>query len=233
MRLHRFIRPVNLSQGILRLNDAEMLNQLKNVFRLGEGAKIIIADGRGGEAMAEIKSFYKDGVELAVTDVSKKAATGKITALYLAIIKKDNFETAVQKAVECGISQVVPLVTNRTVKTNLNMERLRKIALEAAEQCGRADIPQIDEPVKFTEAVVRSSGENVLLDRGGEPIDGKLNSSAKVSVWIGPEGGWDEDELEKVRIKGFKVISLGPLTLRAETAAIIGAYLAVHRDMRI
>jgi 16S rRNA (uracil1498-N3)-methyltransferase len=230
MRLHRFIKEIDLRPGVARINDTEFLNQLKNVFRLEIGDKIAIADGGGSEGIGEIRSFYKNGVELGISDVSKKIASHKTTTLYLAIIKKDNFELAAQKAIECGIGKIVPIITGRTVKMNLNMERLRKIAVEAAEQCGRADLPEISEPIKFDEAVKNASGINIFLDMNGEKT-GLAENGGEISIWVGPEGGWEESERDRAKSKGFKIISLGDTTLRAETAAMIASYLVANRGL--
>lgn len=227
MRLHRFIRDVDLSHKSMRLEDKELLNQIKNVFRLGADDKIILADGKGHEGVAEIKSFYKDGVELEVTDVVSKPISGKKPVLYLAIIKKDNFELVTQKATECGITKIIPIITDRTVKLNLNMDRLYKIALEASEQSGRSDIPEVIEPIKFADALENSKEKlNIFFDASGEPIfDILKEENSNIGAWIGPEGGWTEEEIKIAKEKGFSTASLGENTLRAETAAIVATYL--------
>ncbi|OGY59113.1 MAG: hypothetical protein A3B23_02015 [Candidatus Colwellbacteria bacterium RIFCSPLOWO2_01_FULL_48_10] len=210
----------------MRLDDEELFNQVKNVFRLEPGDKIILANGKGSEGTAEIRSFYKHGIELEILNIDEKSSASKKTVLYLAIIKKDNFELAVQKAVECGIGKIVPMITDRIVKLNLNMDRLKKISIEAAEQSGRADIPEISEPIKFSEALGAARGTNLFFDMGGEPIANIMDKNqTEIGAWIGPEGGWSESELVMAKQKGFKTASLGATTFRAETAAIVGAYL--------
>ena len=226
---YRFIRNIDISAPILRVEDNEMINQVKNVFRLKPGDKIALCDGQGRETIAEIKSFFKNGVELATSEIYNIPLPEKQTVLYLSLLKKDNFELVIQKATECGATEIVPLITERTVKLGLNIERARKIALEAAEQSGRGTVPEISEPVKFIDATVTASkGMNIFCDISGQPITEVLPKNRDVSLWIGPEGGWTEEELRVAEKHGFIPASLGQNTLRAETAAIVAVYLAAN-----
>lgn len=238
-KLQRFIKDINLSDRDIRIDDANLLNQVKNVFRLKAGDNIIISDGRGSAGTCKIKSFSKGGLEVTVLETVQDLTSKNQPALYCAVLKKENFEFVVQKAVECGIGKIVPIVTDRTIKLNLNLDRLEKIAKEAAEQSGRADVPEIYPPIKFEEAVrTVSQGEalgnsqglalgiNILFDISGEPVLNLLKRKPEsVSAWIGPEGGWSLEEIDLAKNSGFKIASLGKTTLRGETAAIVASYL--------
>ena len=227
MKLQRFIKDIDLNEKIIRIEDADLFNQIKNVFRLAAGDRIIIVDGKGGEGMCEIKSFSKTGVEVVVLEIVHDMISKNRPILYCAILKKENFEFVAQKAVECGIGKIIPLVTNRTIKLNLNLGRLEKIVKEAAEQSGRLDLPEVYPPMKFEEAVQTANSElNIFFDGKGEPVAGILKKKkGSISAWVGPEGGWSPEELELAKGYGFKIASLGKTTLRGETAAIVASYL--------
>lgn len=227
MKLQRFIKNVNLSERNLKIEDSDFLNQVKNVFRLKPGDRIILADGLGGEGICEIKAFKKNAVEVMVIETVHDMISINLPSLYCAILKKENFEFVVQKAIECGIGKIIPIITDRTIKLNLNFERLNKIAKEAAEQSGRKDLPAIYPPMKFEEAVKTASRDyNLFFDMKGEPVMELLKKKPEnLSAWIGPEGGWSAGELEFANSAGFKIASLGKTTLRGETAAIVASYL--------
>jgi 16S rRNA (uracil1498-N3)-methyltransferase len=234
MRLHRFLLNINLSQKEIEITDKELINQVKNVFRLLKGDQFIIFDGKGAEASVSIKNISGDAIKAEIIEISKNEnEVGAQVTLYLSILKKENFELVVQKATEIGVFKIVPVISARTVKMNLNLERLGKIAKEAAEQCGRSTVPEITAPTKIKEAFEDASknGTTLFFDRDGENI--KTLSTEKtgtsVNIFIGAEGGWDEWETELAKEKGFKIASLGKLTLRGETAAIVATYLAVNK----
>lgn len=157
--------------------------------------------------------------------------------LYCAVLKRENFEWVIQKCTELGVKRFVPIITARTVKTGLRMERLRVIAKEAAEQSGRGIIPTIDHPLEFDRACL--SGRQALEEAKNqkniffhtltnEQTRKPENQQTPVSIWVGPEGGWTEEEVDKAKNQGFIFSSLGSLILRAETAAIIAAYVGLH-----
>lgn len=232
MRLHRFIVDNNLQSGLLVIDDEQLLYQLKDVLRLKSGDEIILADGRGKEALVKISGYKGKGVEVEIAGVSdNKNEPDIIVNLYCSILKRDNFELIVQKVTEIGVKNIIPIISKRTVKLDFKRERLEKIIKEAAEQSGRGIIPKLAEPIKFSDAVSLASKEtNILLDISGEPSAFKpTKDSRALSCWIGPEGGWDEEEVNFAKENGFRILSLGLLTLRAETAAIVASYLSVHK----
>lgn len=149
--------------------------------------------------------------------------------LFCSILKKENFEWVVQKATEIGVSVIVPVLTKRTVKTGLNFERLNKIAREATEQSGRGTVPKIRQVVDFTDAIKmrKDFGQALILEQTstGEP---EIDQVGSVAILIGPEGGWEEDEISMALDDGWGAWSLGRTTLRAETAAIVAVAKAVR-----
>jgi 16S rRNA (uracil1498-N3)-methyltransferase len=229
MKLHRFIGEYDLSQGGLSVENAAFVSQLRNVLRLNAGDEIILADGRLNEAIVKITKFSKTSFEAEVLKAFRNTAeiSGNIV-LYCAVLKKTNFEIAVQKAVEVGVREIVPLLTSRTVKFNFMKDRLEKIILEAAEQSGRGIVPALYRPLDFIDAVkdARKSEFNVFLH---PPVSDSFPCSEhpnNIGIFVGPEGGWTNEEVEMAKHGGFRFASLGPLTYRAETAATIGVYLA-------
>src|SRR3989338_8598502 len=125
MRLNRFIGNFDLNQKEINITDAEKIRQMKNVLKLKSGENVVLCDGKGTEATCEILEIHKKGVVLEVKDLKKVGldTTAKKVTLFCALAKKDSFELIVQKATELGIYQIVPIITNRTVKTGVNMER--------------------------------------------------------------------------------------------------------------
>ena len=239
MRINRFfIEGVDLNiGGKIRINDPEILNQVRNVLRFKMGDEFMVCDGRLNEARVRLARFDKNSFEVEVLDISKNQnEPARRVILYCSILKKENFGLVAQKATEIGISEIVPIITERTVKLSLNMERLQKIVREAAEQSGRGIVPTLHEPVDFPIAVRHrmsdsyGSSVNIFLDQSGVLFSSlrATNHGLLTTIWVGPEGGWIQDELELATKKGFFVVSFGHLTFRAETAAICGVFHALY-----
>lgn len=232
MRLHRFFINDGISGGKIRVKGGELVRQWRDVLRLKSGAEVFIFDGSGIEAKAKITDLSKNGAELEVKEIFKNENEAvRRVILYCSVLKRENFELVAQKATEVGVAEIVPIIAERTEKLNLRVERLEKIIKEAAEQSGRAIVPRLREPVKFEDAVreAREIYGNLFFNKTGHDIkNGPFATSPKsFAVWVGPEGGWTEGEIRIVKEAGFKIASLGKLTLRAETAAIVASYVAV------
>ncbi len=228
--MHRFIIPNALTPGKMVLTDHQLVHQIKDVLRFRVGEKIIISNGAGKEAEVEILELDKKQMMVSVSSVrDNKAETARQVTLYCAILKKENFEWVIQKVVEVGVKKIVPVVTARTVKTALNLARLKKIAKEAAEQSGRGVVPVVEAPVELEKVVknLPDNQANIFCHFDGEKV-GSEDIKEATGIWIGPEGGWTEEEVRLAREKGFKVVSLGSTILRAETAATVGSFVAVN-----
>lgn len=232
MRLHRFIGDFDLSKEYLKISDQELINQLKNVFRLKTGDEILLGDGKKNEALACVEEISNGTATLIIKRTQKNENEPETYGiLYCSILKKENFELAVQKAVEAGISEIVPIIGRRTVKTAINIPRLEKIIGEAAEQSERGIVPKISEPITFAEALEHSKQNegNVLFRPSGLPLAKIKLELPRVGIFIGPEGGWDDSEIELAEKWEFKMATLGKLILRAETAAAIASYLVIEK----
>ncbi|MEK7110295.1 MAG: RsmE family RNA methyltransferase [Patescibacteria group bacterium] len=235
MHLQRFFGEFDLAGRALRVTDRELLSQWKNVLRLKAGDRVVLADGAGNESVAALRSFTKDGAEFDILERMRNfAEPARQVVLYCAILKRENFEFVAQKATEAGVADIVPLVTGRTVKLGMKLERLEKIIKEAAEQSGRGIVPRLRAPVSFQDAVDMAAEDGRLNlffhTDGAAGLPNDISEAEEVNVWIGPEGGWDEAEAAAARFAEFRFTSLGLLTLRAETAAVIATYLVAHGE---
>jgi len=231
MKLHRFLGNFNLNSERFEIADKEFLHQVKSVLKLRAGEKIILGDGKNNEVLAEIENFKPKMAILKIIERRKNENEPDIDViLYCSILKKDNFETVMQKATECGVKEIIPLLCQRTVKQSFKKERLEKIIKEAAEQSGRGIIPVLQNPINFKDTIKQTDDNdcNFLFDISGETNSSFRSSQCpfRAGLWIGPEGGWTEKEIEEARRNKFRIINLGKLTLRAETAAVVATYLA-------
>ncbi|KAA0206372.1 16S rRNA (uracil(1498)-N(3))-methyltransferase [Candidatus Uhrbacteria bacterium] len=227
MKLHRFIGPYDLRATEIVLED-DAARQMTAVLKLRTGERVLLCDGQGREAEYELLNIAKGEVGLARMGEARRvvAEPSRFVTLYAAILKRESFEWAVQKATECGASEIVPLVTDRTIKKDVRLERLYEIAREAAEQSGRGVVPAIMEPMKFEEAMQSAKGEQVFFDAEGSELDSRLRGNDKrASLFVGPEGGWTPEESEIAKRAGATIASLGPRVLRGETACAVAVYL--------
>ena len=227
MRLHRFIGTFDFGKKSLSVTDEEIVSQWRNVLRLTSGDKVILCDGRGHEAYATILDLDKKQARVSIESINTESRDPhKRSELFCALLKRENFELVVQKATEIGIARITPLITTRTVKTGFNRERLEKIIREASEQSGRMTLPELLEPTTLTEAVLGvRAGESVFFDLTGTELPVETFQNDIQSCFIGPEGGFTEEETAQAKSAGLIIASLGKLTLRGETAAIVASYL--------
>lgn len=228
-KIHRFIGQFDLTGDTIEITEESLVKQIRGVLRLEPGEQIILCDGTGDEALVTLTAVEKMSVmaDIIKRGVSKSEPERKVT-LYLAVLKKENFEVAVQKAVECGVSHIVPIITERTVKMGLNMERMQKIIIEASEQSGRGIVPELSAVTSFETAIANADAEEkVFFDPTGENYESESRATT-IAIFIGPEGGFTEEEIALAKGNDFSIASLGPLILRGETGAIVATYRAVY-----
>jgi 16S rRNA (uracil1498-N3)-methyltransferase len=223
MRLHRFYVLQPLGEEVV-IDDVSQIFQWTKVFRYQTGDFVILFNGDGYDHCYSIVEIAKKTCSLKRTEQTPNyIPTQKIT-LCLSLIKKDNFELAVQKATELGVETILPVISSRSEKKNLSEERLVKIAAEASEQCFRGDVPHILPISSLEEAIISLEKTHTLitLSMGGTSLlTEKANLVDKnVALFIGPEGGWSEEDLMLLEKKSIQC-SLGKTVLRAETAAIV------------
>ena len=194
------------------------------------GDPFIVCDGKGMEATVQVVSDDKTIVAKVIDRRAVDTESKNKVTLYCAVLKRENFELVVQKAVECGVAAIVPVISSRTIKLGVKLDRLQKIATEACEQSGRGIVPEIVEPMSLRLAIVhaKSNSTNFLFEPGSPDFPGTSVPSGTTGLFIGPEGGWDPAELDLMRAANFTAANLGPRILRAETAAIVATFMATR-----
>lgn len=227
MRLHKFFVKNDLNEKSVFVENIELLRQIKNVLRLKVGDEIILSDGRLNEAVCKITAFQSKSFSVFVLDRRINTNEPKNhTILYLSILKKENFEIAVQKATEVGIKEIVPIVSKRTIKFGIKFDRLRKVIQEAAEQSNRGVVPQLHESLELEKAIInaKENNLNIFFHPVGGPIPNTKEKN-RIGIFIGPEGGWDESEILLAKNYNFVLAKMAPLSFRAETAAVVASFL--------
>lgn len=219
---HRFYSQEKLGPKNSKLiTRGPLMNQLKNVFRLVKGDKVILFDSSGSDFTAVIEAYEKDAVSLSILEThANTVKPARDIYLFASIIKKDNFEWVVQKATELGVSHIVPIMSERSEKKNLNIERLQKIIIEASEQSGRALLPTLSEILDLESALTKYAHVPSIAWDIQAPKFVSQDLIGVVGAYIGPEGGWSVNELEMFSKHNIKTQSLGPQVLRAETAVV-------------
>ncbi|HVU06528.1 MAG TPA: RsmE family RNA methyltransferase [Candidatus Paceibacterota bacterium] len=232
VRLHRFyVRYAIFAEKDNTLSDPELAHQLRRVFRLQAGDKAVFFDGSDVEHVSEIVSLSKDMVLFRVIETRPvQHVPQRNVALALSLIKKDNFELVAQKCTEIGVSEFIPLVSERSEKKALNMKRLKKIVIEACEQSGRGAIPLVREPVALEDFLNAEPRNVVAFHTDGEKAKTDVFEIDNVVLCIGPEGGWSDTETELFRSRKAALAKLDLPILRAETAAIVVATLFLYRS---
>lgn len=234
MKIHRFIAVVKQEGKNYFIDKPDIVFQMHTVLKLKSGETIIVTDGKGREEKFEIVTIRKTQVEVKKLETVKKDVGNRLPLhAYVAILKKDNFELAVQKMTELGITDITPVLSDRTVKTGYNKERLEKIIAEAVEQSGQSILP-----ILHTEMTLEDAVEDVAIRQYvglvfDEPdiLETPPSLTQKpVSFFIGPEGGWTEKERQFFRENNIYAVSLGNTTLRGETAAIVGTFWIKERQ---
>jgi 16S rRNA (uracil1498-N3)-methyltransferase len=229
-----FVR-AQLGEGVRVDLDASQANYLGNVMRLGEGAELLVFDGSSGEWLARISEAGKKRMALTVERRTHQSEAIPDVWLAFSPVKRTQTDWLVEKATELGVAKLIPVITQRTIAERVKLERLRSIAIEAAEQCGRTRLPTIDEPISLAQFLKQAERAIYFADEGGgEPAASAFKPGPAV-ILTGPEGGFTDDERAVIRAAPNAIpVSLGPRILRAETAALaaLAAYMAVAGDWR-
>jgi 16S rRNA (uracil1498-N3)-methyltransferase len=217
--------------------DAAQANYLGNVLRLGKGAQLLLFDGSSGEWLARVAAASRKRMSLKVEQKTREAEAIPDLWRAFAPVKRAQTDWLVEKATELGVARLIPVITQRTIVERVKLDRLESIAIEAAEQCGRTRLPEIDEPVSLTQFLERRNKQRTLYfadEQGGEKAANALKPGP-AAILTGPEGGFTDDERDAIRsARNVTAISLGPRILRAETAALasVTIYMALGGDWR-
>lgn len=212
------------------LLDGEEARHIAKSLRMRVGDMLTVTDGNGVDYGCQIDEITKDTVHLVVCyqQASETEPTCKVT-IYQGVPKSQKMEDIIQKCVELGVYKIVPTLTKRCVSrpdeksaTKKN-QRYQKIALEAAQQSGRGIIPEIASQQTLKQAIQNDDSEIkiVFYEGGGEPLKSIINENVKsVSIYIGPEGGFDKDEVDLIVNAGGSQATLGKRILRTQTAPV-------------
>jgi 16S rRNA (uracil1498-N3)-methyltransferase len=205
----------------------EQAHYLRQVMRLGDGAEVLVFNGRDGEWRARIAASGKRGAALRPEQQIRPQPETFGPTYAFAPLKQARLDYMVQKTVEMGVSRLSPVLTQFTQVNRMNMDRMRANAIEAAEQCGILALPAIDEPAVFAKwlASLPAKSRIVFCDEesvSNAPLEELRNAKAhELIVLIGPEGGFSDDERSTLLARENIIrLSLGPRILRADTAAV-------------
>jgi len=216
-----------LAEGLSVGLDHERAHFLRHVLRLERGDPVAVFNGRDGEWRAVIDGFGKGWCSLTVASLRRPQSGSPDLWLLFAPLKKGRIDFVAEKATEMGVSRLWPVFTRRTDPNRVNTDRLRANAIEAAEQCERLTVPDIVEPVPLERALAGwPAGRTLYLcaEAGAaRPIAEAMRSagSCPAALLVGPEGGFDQSELDELGKLPFVVpVGLGPRILRADTAVV-------------
>jgi 16S rRNA (uracil1498-N3)-methyltransferase len=249
--------PENFSDDGARVAlSREETQHLAGALRLAVGEEVYVFDGEGREFLCAVTDDARRGAGRSAT-LEVRAAVEPLCAespleltLCVALLKGEKFDLVVQKATELGVARVVPVETARAdvrlsrgrgdAGASKRIERWRRIAVEAAKQSGRARVPEIDEPLSLTDLLTKDwpdgadakSRRLIFAERGGrslvETVIAWGDRPARVAAMVGPEGGWEDTEINRATESGWETITLGGRVMRAETAGIVVSALLQH-----
>ena len=231
---HFFVTPSQVKGDLIFIEGSDV-NHMKNVLRMHPGEEVMISDGNNRQYLCKIKGYEEEEAILHIVEETG-VDTELPSKIYLfqGLPKQDKMELIVQKCVELGVYQVVPVATKRCVvklddkKAKKKTERWQQIAESAAKQAGRGYIPEVHEVMSFKEALKYASSLDVVLipyelaegmKETKEIISG-IQPGQSVGIFIGPEGGFEREEVEMAIENGAKAITLGKRILRTETAGL-------------
>jgi 16S rRNA (uracil1498-N3)-methyltransferase len=221
----------------------ELSRRVRHVLRLRPGDRVILLDGRGGECEAVLEDVAGPSVRATVVARREGLSEPKTRViLYQSIVKGDRFDWVLEKGTEIGVSKFVPLLSRRSVvqvrpERSERRERWQRIVIESAEQCGRSRLPELAPAAHLDDVVSSAEGLRLLPweNEGRTTLRQELRRAlaegeeiAGVSIFIGPEGGFAQEEVDQAIALGARVVSLGPRTLRSETAGIVAAAAVLY-----
>lgn len=229
-----FVEPSQIGEKKITIIGSDV-NHIKNVLRMKCGEKIAISDGQEQEYYCIIEKLEDEQIIATIEEIAmdRKELPVRIT-LFQGIPKSDKLELIIQKAVELGVCEIVPVAMKRSVakidskKVDKKVERFNAIALSAAKQAKRNVIPTVTMPMSWKEAVIYGKTMDACLvpyeDARGmahtKEVIRNLHGVKSIALYIGPEGGFDDDEITQAKEEGFQVITLGKRILRTETAGL-------------
>lgn len=236
--MHRFHLPPEQAQGDELVLSREDSHHAVRVLRVQTGGRVVVLDGAGGELACEVAAIERREVRLRVVARKSVPRLPYDLTLIQSIAKGKAMDLILQKATELGASRIVPVVTERTVshldddRAETRRDKWQAICIESIKQCGSAWLPKVEVPQSLAGLMDRSEAFDFSLVASLET--GSLHPAAAwqaalaklgkrpstVAVWVGPEGDFTSAELAAIRTSGAVPVTLGPLVLRSDTAAI-------------
>lgn len=222
MKIHRFYTPETHLARDFWFKEPHILSQWTRVLRFRPGQQVVLFDGVEHDKLYTITEIGANEAHLELVTEYERKLPQKNIYLFWSLLKKDKNDWVLQKCTELGVSHFIPLIADRSEKSGFNIERAQKIVIEAAEQCGRSDIPAIRDVMHVAKAIEQYNGKVPLLIC--EQADGVTESSLQnAGIFVGPEGGWSDNEKQLFEDMHLAPLSLHNFTLRAETACVAAA----------
>ena len=212
----------------------EESNHAVRVMRIGEGATIEVFDGASKSAIGQVTAADRKAVLIEVQSVSEQSNMPDVEVeMLVALPKPERCKELVARLTELGVRRVIPVVCGRTQRPPSDglMEKIRRGVVEACKQCRRNHLMIVEQPVAIDEALKMAGRDEFDLQLAhptSQVCDVTDQSSAKVRVAIGPEGGFTEDEVALALAEGYRCMDLGQRIYRIETAAVVAATLAIY-----
>ena len=235
------VSPEAIQRGQVILTDQRQLHHLLRVLRVKPGDALECVDGQGCSYAGHVIRQSPRELVVAIGSPLAEPERALQVTLAQALIKSDHFEWVVQKATELGVDRIVPLVTARTIirpsaaQSERRLERWRRIIRESAMQCGRRRLPVIEPPHPFARALAGEPGARCMImpTLAGKPVPfsealSVLRGATSAVLLIGPEGDFTPEEVAQAARSGAVLVSLGPLILRSETAALAALAVLQH-----
>ncbi len=215
-----------LAEGLQVSAGPRQAHYLGTVMRCGPGDGVRLFNGRDGEFLARLTTVRRDRAELRIEALARRQASEPDLWLLFALLKRDATDLLVQKATELGASALLPVLTARTNAARVNTDRLRAIAIEAAEQSERLTIPAVHAPRRLSDVLGAWPERKLFTAIARRPGAAPPSTSGPAALLVGPEGGFTTAELDALDAHPLVApVSLGARVLRAETAAIVGLAL--------
>jgi 16S rRNA (uracil1498-N3)-methyltransferase len=228
-----FVQSEQIHDGKIRIT-GDLAHHIRDVLRVRAGETLTLVDENRRRYRVALESVAPDRLTGGILDVSEPAAVSSLRLILAqAILKKPKMDWVIQKATELGVEEIIPLITERTVvrpqgeRFTHQRDRWRKIATEAAQQCGRPDIPEVSDAADWSrpDAPALAADKKIVLweAEAKRPLRDGLTFDRPVGsllLAVGPEGGFSAEEVRRARESGFEVSTLGGRILRSETAVI-------------
>ena len=241
--MHKFFTPKELINGDVAKIIGDDVKHIYKVLRISEGEKVTLNNCEGVEYLGRVKSVSKQEVLIEILEKleSNNESNVKIY-LFQGLPKSQKMDLIVQKGTELGITEFIPTITHRVdVKLKgefKKLDRLNRIALEAAKQSKRSIIPKVLEPIEFDEVLEKINSLDLLIvpyenanNFGIKTLinelrkENNIDNIKNIGIFVGPEGGIEEDEIERLKDKGAHIVTLGKRILRTETAGFVATSL--------